>query len=126
VGWVRSNKAITRKATRRPLERTKTLDRRRSLDAVYRTLSLLEDLGLVRALGPRRGATRFDANLDAHHHFVCERCGAVRDFEHAAFDRLGIPKGVETFGEARGVRVEIRGICNGCLKTETSSRGRKA
>ena len=42
-----------------------------SLDTVYRTLWLLNDLGLITTLGPPRGGTRFDANLTAHHHFVC-------------------------------------------------------
>ncbi len=53
-----------------------------SLDTVYRTLWLLEDLGLIVTLGPRRERARFDANLDSHHHFICENCGLVRDFEH--------------------------------------------
>ncbi|MDD2469252.1 MAG: transcriptional repressor, partial [Desulfobulbus sp.] len=46
-----------------------------SLDTVYRTLWLLNDLGLVVTLGASREPTRFDANLKSHHHFVCRQCG---------------------------------------------------
>ncbi|MCK7479895.1 MAG: transcriptional repressor [Candidatus Moduliflexus flocculans] len=35
-----------------------------SIDTVYRTLWMLNDLGLVTTLGPRRESVRFDANLD--------------------------------------------------------------
>ena len=51
-----------------------------SLDTVYRTLWLLHELGLITTLGPRRDGIRFDVNLERHHHFVCVRCGKVRDF----------------------------------------------
>ncbi|MBN2565545.1 MAG: transcriptional repressor [Candidatus Eisenbacteria bacterium] len=91
-----------------------------SVDTVYRTLSLLEDLGVVRALGPRRDATRFDANLDAHHHFVCETCGMVRDFDHAEFDALRAPSGLERLGTVSRVCVEVRGLCRECSRTRES------
>src|SRR5450759_5702430 len=41
-----------------------------SLDTVYRTLWMLNNLGLIRTLGPRRDSVRFDANLAPHHHYV--------------------------------------------------------
>ena len=49
-----------------------------SLNTVYRTLWMLKDLGLITTLGPPRERTRFDANLDRHHHFVCVRCGLMQ------------------------------------------------
>ena len=63
-----------------------------SLDTVYRTLWLLDDLGLVRTLGPRRESVRFDANLEHHHHYVCVRCGLARDLDSAALDALRVPE----------------------------------
>jgi Fur family peroxide stress response transcriptional regulator len=85
-----------------------------SLDTVYRALWLLEDLGLVTTLGPRRDPTRFDANLDSHHHFVCERCGLVRDFESREFDALGVPEEARRLGTVSGVHVQVRGVCGAC------------
>ncbi len=90
-----------------------------SLDTVYRTLWMLEDLGVVTTLGPRRGTVRFDANLTQHHHFVCVRCGLTRDFENTAFDDLRVPGGVKEFGDVLGTRVELRGLCRRCSKKST-------
>src|SRR5499426_3982077 len=50
-----------------------------SLGTVYRNLRLLVDAGLLGELpGPR---ARFDANVRAHHHFTCLRCGRIADVE---------------------------------------------
>lgn len=86
-----------------------------SLDTVYRTLWLLNDLGLVAILGSSRERTRFDANLNKHHHFVCRECGFTRDFYSNNFDALHLPDAIRAFGEARETHVEVRGICQGCL-----------
>lgn len=85
-----------------------------SLDTVYRTLWLLEDLGLIVTLGPRRERARFDANLGSHHHFICENCGLVRDFEYEEYDALDVPAAVERLGSVSRVSVEVRGMCREC------------
>lgn len=85
-----------------------------SLDTVYRTLWLLRDLGLVKTLGPNRDVVRFDVNIDRHHHYVCVRCGLVRDFESEDFDALRIPRAVQGFGSVVDAQVEVRGLCSTC------------
>lgn len=95
-----------------------------SLDTVYRTLWLLEDLGLISTLGPRRERARFDANLDSHHHFVCEHCGLVRDFENAEFDALDAPPDVKRLGSVSRVCVEARGLCRECSSGRPPTRHR--
>jgi Fur family peroxide stress response transcriptional regulator len=85
-----------------------------SLDTVYRTLWWLMDLGLVTTLGPSRERTRFDANLTRHHHFVCIRCGLMRDFHSSNLDELNIPESVKDFGTVKTTRVEVRGVCRKC------------
>jgi Fur family peroxide stress response transcriptional regulator len=87
-----------------------------SLDTVYRTVWLLNDLGLIRTLGPRRESARFDANLEHHHHYVCVRCGLARDFESAALNALRVPKAVKRLGSVAGTHVEVRGVCERCTK----------
>lgn len=86
-----------------------------SVDTVYRTLWTLHDLGLIRTVGPDRGGVRFDANLDPHHHYVCVRCGLVRDFESADLDALRVPAAVTDFGSVADAHVEVRGVCANCL-----------
>src|SRR4030042_3563825 len=41
-----------------------------SLDTVYRTLWLLDGLGLITTLGPRRESGRLDPTLEHPHHYV--------------------------------------------------------
>lgn len=85
-----------------------------SLDTVYRTLWLLKDLGLVVPLHSNRERTRFDANLDSHHHFVCSQCGLTRDFYSNDLDDIRLPDSVDSFGEIETTYVEVRGICREC------------
>lgn len=85
-----------------------------SLDTVYRTLWMLHELGLIDTLGPRRDAIRFDPEPERHHHFVCVRCGLVRDFHSDALDELAMPASVHDFGGVLEARVEVRGVCTSC------------
>ena len=89
-----------------------------SLDTVYRTLWMLNDLGLVTPLGPRRESVRFDANLEQHHHYVCVQCGLTRDFESAELNTLRIPDAVKGFGSVVATHVEVRGICDSCAEKD--------
>lgn len=89
-----------------------------SLDTVYRTLSLLGDLGFVSTLGPKRESVRYDANLSPHHHFVCVRCGLARDFESAALDGLQLPDTVRELGTVTAMHLEVRGVCAACAVAE--------
>jgi Fur family peroxide stress response transcriptional regulator len=86
-----------------------------SVDTVYRTLWMLHDLGLVTTLGPQRDGVRFDANLERHHHYVCVRCGLVRDFESADLNALRVPDAVKELGSIADAHVEVRGVCAKCL-----------
>ncbi|OHD80173.1 MAG: transcriptional repressor [Spirochaetes bacterium RIFOXYC1_FULL_54_7] len=87
-----------------------------SLDTVYRTLWMLNELDLVSTLGPRRESIRFDANLRPHHHYVCVRCGLTRDFEAPVFDEQAMAGAVKGFGSVVASQVEVRGICENCSK----------
>ena len=98
-----------------------------SLDTVYRTLWMLNDLGLVTTLGPRRESVRFDANPLPHHHFVCTLCGLAKDFEYDDFNDLKIPDDVKNLGTVQATHVEVRGLCKECadMKAEEGKGRRK-
>ena len=87
-----------------------------SLDTIYRTLWMLRELGLVTTLGPSRDAVRFDVNLDHHHHYVCVKCGLVRDFNSRELNGLRVPDAVSAFGTIENAQVEIRGHCASCQR----------
>jgi Fur family transcriptional regulator, peroxide stress response regulator len=89
-----------------------------SLDTVYRTLATLVDLGLVKRVIATPGATRYDANTARHHHFVCSRCGLVRDIVDEAVDAVPAPRGVASLGRVESIEVQFRGICAGCTRRE--------
>ncbi|MCB9893508.1 MAG: transcriptional repressor [Planctomycetes bacterium] len=93
-----------------------------SLDTVYRTLWLLHDLGLVRTMGQQSRGIRFDANLDPHHHYVCVRCGLIRDFTSDELNRLHVPGSVKRLGSILDAHVEVRGLCDKCQRAKKANK----
>ena len=85
-----------------------------SLDTVYRTLRLLEKKGLIARVGSLGERTRFDANTDHHHHFVCAKCGFMGDFYNEGWNDFRVPNDVMAMGKVDSVHVELRGLCKAC------------
>ena len=85
-----------------------------SLDTVYRTLRLFEDEGLISRVGSIGEKTRFDANTDRHHHFVCTECGFMGDFYHEEWNNFRVRSDVQTMGTVNSIYVELRGLCRAC------------
>jgi len=74
---------------------------------VYNTLSLLEQLGLVRVVRMTPGEVRYDANVGPHHHLVCVECGGVEDVDAADVQVL-------LCGQAARAEVRFDGVCARC------------
>ena len=87
-----------------------------SLDTVYRTLRMLEGKGVISRVGSLGERTRFDANTERHHHFVCTQCGRIGDFSSEILDRFATPPEVSKMGTVESVYVELRGRCKNCQK----------
>jgi Fur family transcriptional regulator, peroxide stress response regulator len=96
-----------------------------SLDTVYRTLWLLSELGLLKSLGLRGETIRFDANLHQHHHFTCIRCGLIRDFTNPELDAMSVPPEAKQYGSTLSFQVEIKGVCEDCLKKQPKTKTAK-
>lgn len=88
-----------------------------SLDTVYRTLALFEDLALVHRVPSPAGRARFDAETDMHQHFVCSVCGTLWDFQSDAINTLTPPVEANRLGEVHSLHVLARGVCQACGKT---------
>ena len=86
-----------------------------SLKTVYQTLNELADIGEIQQLDVGTGSSRFDPNVEAHHHLVCERCGKVRDL-YADFD-ISVPKGRTQGFAVKNAEVVLRGLCDTCQTT---------
>jgi len=93
-----------------------------SRDTVYRTLSALEERGLVRKAGVLFHRGRYDANIDQHHHFVCTDCGLIRDVPDKALGGLELPTSLGTLGRVESAHVQLRGVCSDCSRRNTLKR----
>ena len=95
---------------RRGLERQPAWD----LSTVYRTLTRLEELGLVHAV-PVGGEMRYARADGRHLHAICTRCGRIEEPSgpevEAVLDRLAAATGMDL--AASGV-VTLNGICRSC------------
>jgi Fur family transcriptional regulator, peroxide stress response regulator len=96
-----------------------------SLDTVYRTLAALTELRLINRVNATTGPARYDANLTQHHHFVCTRCGLIRDVYHPSLDDLEVPDLADELGKVESVRVQLRGLCRRCQESEESEELRE-
>ncbi len=90
-----------------------------SLDTVYRTLATLADRGLIERVTATPGPARYDGNPFQHHHFVCRRCGLVRDIDDTGAGVVEPTTQTLELGDVELVRVEFRGLCRSCLRTST-------
>ncbi|HEX8560019.1 MAG TPA: Fur family transcriptional regulator [Pyrinomonadaceae bacterium] len=88
---------------------------RASRATVYNTLGALRAAGLVREVLLDGEATRYESNIEPHHHFVCRACGRLEDVPHEAF---AAPARVELGGgqEVETVEVVLRGLCAACRR----------
>src|SRR3954447_7301249 len=91
-----------------------------SLRTVYQTLNDLAAMGEVHALDLGTGSARFDPNLDAHHHLVCESCGAVHDL-YADFGKVTVPVREQRGFVVDSTEIVFRGRCATCQTAPSSA-----
>ncbi len=95
-----------------------------NISTVYRTLELLEELGLVRHTHLGHGAPTYSiATDDDHVHLVCRDCGSIDEapveLVQAAVDRLSRDKGfLVDVGH-----FPIFGRCRSCGESATAAEG---
>lgn len=85
-----------------------------SLDTVYRNLKLLGEHGVISVVGMSHENVRFDGRIQPHHHFVCTKCGMIRDFVSGQVDGLAMPEEAKVLGTPLSLHLEVKGICSRC------------
>lgn len=95
-----------------------------SMDTVYRTLKTMERLKVVSRVTLFCEPARFDANMKAHHHLLCVRCGAMKDFSSPDMNDLPLPPEAQNWGEVKSVHVELRAVCSECMKQHSGLKKR--
>ena len=96
---------------------------RLSLATVYRTVNLLDQLGLVHTCSLGEDHVHYESQTASHYHLVCRNCGKVIEIPpHEAVERLGERWGFET----TSATVELTGYCRQCRKKRFSRSGKAA
>ena len=85
-----------------------------NITTIYRTLDLLEQLGIVRHTHLGHGAPTYATGEHEHVHLVCHRCGTVDEVDASLLDDLG-----GTLAQAVGftldpTHVALSGLCARC------------
>jgi Fur family ferric uptake transcriptional regulator len=86
-----------------------------NISTVYRTLELLEELGMVKHAHLGHGPPTYHLAVDAEHvHLVCRGCGAVSDVPPTVADGLvGVLRGEHGF-ETDVHHLTVYGVCANC------------
>ncbi|WMI80064.1 Fur family transcriptional regulator [Anaerotignum sp. MB30-C6] len=99
------------------------------LATVYRTLQLLDTLGLVHHILLEDNCMRFQVKdskeKHQHHHLVCENCGDVLDVEKDMLGNLEEKLFMEKGFTVKDHNVQFFGICKKCAGEENNERGGK-
>lgn len=82
-----------------------------SKTTVYNTLNLFLEKNIINILVIEENETRYDAYLELHGHFKCEKCGNIYDIEIES-DTLN-PSELAGF-EVKEKHVYFKGVCKHC------------
>jgi len=92
-----------------------------SLDTVYRTLTTLEEHGLVARIQTTESQARFEVVSKPHHHLICSRCKLVMDFHWPAIDTFQLPPIAEQWGQIDSRTIVMYGSCKSCSEEKTNT-----
>lgn len=85
-----------------------------SLATVYKTLSILCEVGLAQAINVSEDSFRYDANTQPHPHVRCTCCGRVDDIMNLHADGLEAQTASETGYYIEAHQYYFFGICPDC------------
>jgi Fur family ferric uptake transcriptional regulator len=82
---------------------------------VYRTLWLLDELGLIFHAHLDNGATAYHASEPAHLHLICARCGGIQELEDLSIGNPLAQALLERYGfQPNMTHFAISGLCRQC------------
>lgn len=85
------------------------------LSTVYRTLDLLNELGVVRKDDFGEGYSRYELETErVHHHARCKGCGTVIEFNEELMEYLVLQVERETGFVSDGYEITLKGLCSNC------------
>lgn len=81
---------------------------------IYSSLQVLREVGLVREVLLEEGISRYDANMEKHHHFLCSNCGAIEDIPANQFEVLDLSR-LRPGLKAESYEITVSGVCDRCV-----------
>lgn len=69
-------------------EKARAIDSSISMATVYRTVNLLDELGLVTRHDFKENFSRFEVNMEHHHHLIDVETGDVIEFQNEDIERM--------------------------------------
>ena len=105
-------------------------DQQISIATVYRNLKLLEEQNLVKKNFVSEETSSFYELCDssephAHHHLVCQQCGAIIDFEEDLLEALEKMIELTKGFKIKDHRVVFYGLCSDCQAQNAADRSQK-
>lgn len=88
---------------------------------IYRTLVILENMGLVRKINLDDGKGRYELNKNKedhhHHHLICEKCGSVSEVKYDLLELLEEQIFKENEFLVKNHSVKFYGYCKKCMNS---------
>jgi Fur family peroxide stress response transcriptional regulator len=82
------------------------------LGTVYKTLEMLQSLGLAHVVSTPGPTRRFDGNPHPHHHLWCTRCRRLMDVELDELADIALP--ADLGFRVERLTIQFNGICANC------------
>lgn len=93
-----------------------------NITTIYRTLDLLEQLGVVRHAHLGHGAPTYSEHEHRHVHLVCHRCGRVDEAPVDLMDALAERAADDHDFRLDATHVALSGTCADCAATEDDTQ----
>src|SRR5918999_854377 len=87
-----------------------------ALGTVYQALSVLEEIGLIKAKRWSESPVRYDLNTVPHYDIRCTKCGAVAEIPGVEFEDFAPRIRENTPYEVTNASLVIEGVCPACQK----------
>ena len=85
-----------------------------SLGTIYKTLHLLQELGLIQELGFNEGSVRYDPDMELHVNMVCSKCGKISDYKAENVKKFWSAIISDLGFKPKGQRIDIYYECHDC------------
>jgi Fur family transcriptional regulator, ferric uptake regulator len=83
---------------------------------IYQNLKFLSEKGIIQEVNIK-GVSRFEPNLEPHHHIICKNCGKIIDFKSTELTEysLKIAKKLKEM-KIESANTNFYGVCEDCSK----------